>query len=224
MERQTEMPSRRLCAEATMEPGAASTPCDAAGGGRAFAAPAARVHEDASAAQRTWLALWSPVLLKLALAGAALTGMALIGVLSERYELEQRPDEQWRIVQRLSPTLLARANAAPLASAAPTSSAPQPQASRPAQARGAPADASDKAVAVERKIILNVATSEELQRLPGVGQKRAEAIIALRTRLKGFKRLTDLLRVKGIGPRSLKRMLPLLELNPPAGDAGAPRL
>ncbi len=213
MERQTEMPSHRLFAEATMDPGAASTPCDAAGGGRAFAAPAARAASDASAAKRTWLALWSPVLLKLALAGAALTGMALIGVLSERYELEQRPDEQWRIVQKLSPTLLARANAAPLASAAPASSA---------QAATAHSNAPDDAVPVERKIILNVATSEELQRLPGVGQKRAEAIIELRTRLKGFKRLTDLLRVKGIGPRSLKRMLPLLELNPPAGDAGAP--
>ncbi|HEY6560231.1 MAG TPA: helix-hairpin-helix domain-containing protein [Polyangiaceae bacterium] len=214
------MPSRRSFAEATMDPGAASTPCDAAGGGRAFAAPAARVQSDANATKRTWLALWSPVLLKLALAGAALTGMALIGVLSERYELEQRPDEQWRLVQKLSPTLLARANAAPLASAAPASSA---QTTHHAdREQSVPADASDKAVPVERKIILNVATSEELQRLPGVGQKRAEAIIELRTRLKGFKRLTDLLRVKGIGPRGLKRMLPLLELNPPAGDAGAP--
>ncbi len=212
MERQTEMPSPRRFAEVTMDPTPASTPCDAAGGGRASAAPAARVSGDA---QRTWLALWSPVLIKVGLAAVALSGMALVGILSERYELDQRPDDQWRLVQKLSPTLLARANAAPLASSAPAM--PPAAAGPPPLARSAP----DKELPPQQKIILNVATSEELQRLPGVGQKRAEAIIELRTRLKGFKRLTDLLRVKGIGPRGLKRMLPLLELNPPAAaDAG----
>jgi competence protein ComEA len=155
------------------------------------------------------------VLIKVGLAAVALSGMALVGILSERYELDQRPDDQWRLVQKLSPTLLARANAAPLASSAPAM--PPAAAGPPPLARSAP----DKELPPQQKIILNVATSEELQRLPGVGQKRAEAIIELRTRLKGFKRLTDLLRVKGIGPRGLKRMLPLLELNPPAAaDAG----
>ena len=222
MERQTEMPSPRLFAEATMDPTPAPTPCDAAGGGRASAAPAARVCRVRDTSKPVWVALWSPVLLKVALAAAALAAMALIGVLSERYELEQRPDEQWRLVQKLSPTLLARANAAPLTSAAPARPAPQPASGHTPPAH-APASAAPPAPpSVEPKIILNTASAEELQRLPGVGQKRAEAIIELRTRLKGFKRLTDLLRIKGIGPRSLKRMLPLLELNPAAGDAGAP--
>lgn len=213
MERQTEMPSPRLFAEAAMDPTPASTPCDAAGGGRAAAAPAAGVSRDDDRSKATWVVLWSPVLMKVALAALALTGMALIGVLSERYELEQRPDDQWRLVQKLGPTLLARANAAPLASAAPPAGF-APRADTP---RAAPSEAPPS----QQKIYLNVATAEELQRLPGVGQKRAEAIIELRTRLKGFKRVTDLLRVKGIGPRGLKRMLPLLELNPP-GDGGPP--
>ena len=65
------------------------------------------------------------------------------------------------------------------------------------------------------KVILNVANAEVLTQLPGVGNRRAEAIIALRERLKGFRRPSDLLRVRGIGVRSLKRMLPHLVLDAP---------
>jgi competence protein ComEA len=66
------------------------------------------------------------------------------------------------------------------------------------------------------KVILNTATADELTHLPGVGPKRAQAIVALRTRLKRFKSPSDLLRVKGIGPKGLKKMLPHLVLDPPA--------
>jgi competence protein ComEA len=67
------------------------------------------------------------------------------------------------------------------------------------------------------RIILNLATSVDLQKLPGVGPKRAEAILALRTRLKRFRRSTDLLRVRGIGPKLLARLQPSFVLDPPAG-------
>jgi len=67
----------------------------------------------------------------------------------------------------------------------------------------------------EGKVILNLASAQELTQLPGVGVKRAQAIVALRTKLKRFKQPTDLLRVKGIGPRGLKRMLPHLVLDAP---------
>jgi competence ComEA-like helix-hairpin-helix protein len=50
------------------------------------------------------------------------------------------------------------------------------------------------------KVILNLATVEDLRHLPGVGQKRADAILALRARLGHFKHVNDLLRVKGIAP------------------------
>jgi competence protein ComEA len=64
-------------------------------------------------------------------------------------------------------------------------------------------------------VILNLASADELTKLPGVGMKRATAIVALRTKLKRFKHATDLLRVKGIGPRGLQRMLPHLVLDAP---------
>jgi competence protein ComEA len=65
------------------------------------------------------------------------------------------------------------------------------------------------------RVILNQATLEDLRKLKGVGPKRAAAILALRERLGGrFKSVRELLRVKGIGPRSLKRLEPLIVLDP----------
>jgi competence protein ComEA len=65
------------------------------------------------------------------------------------------------------------------------------------------------------KVILNLATVEDLRHLPGVGAKRADAILALRTRLGHFKHVNDLLRVKGIGVKGLKKILPHLVLDAP---------
>jgi competence protein ComEA len=69
------------------------------------------------------------------------------------------------------------------------------------------------------KVILNTASAEELTKLPGVGPKRAQSIVSLRQRLKRFKSLNDLLRVRGIGVRSLKKMLPHLVLDAPKPQA-----
>lgn len=65
------------------------------------------------------------------------------------------------------------------------------------------------------KVILNSATVEDFQRLPGVGKRRAETIVKLREKLKRFRRKTDLLRVRGIGVRTLKRLSPLIVVDPP---------
>jgi len=61
---------------------------------------------------------------------------------------------------------------------------------------------------------LNTATPDDLRRLPGVGGKRALAIIALRSRLPGghIKQIEDLLKVKGIGRAMLKRLRPLVRI------------
>lgn len=64
-------------------------------------------------------------------------------------------------------------------------------------------------------VILNRADASDFQRLPGVGAKRAVAIVELRKRLGRFRRPSDLLRVKGIGPKTLERMLPQLALDAP---------
>ena len=76
-------------------------------------------------------------------------------------------------------------------------------------------------------VILNTATVDDLRRLPGIGEKRATAAIALRTRLGGrFHAIEDLLKVKGVGRATLRRLRPLVRLDPPLmpeGGAEAPR-
>jgi len=77
-----------------------------------------------------------------------------------------------------------------------------------ATADAGPADAgATEGLTPDGKVVLNRAGVDELRRIPGVGPKRAQAIVELRTKLGGrFKRLSDLLRVKGIGVKSLKKM------------------
>ncbi len=72
------------------------------------------------------------------------------------------------------------------------------------------------------KVILNQAGLGDLTRLPGVGPKRAEAILALRERLGRFRRPTDLLRVRGIGPATLQKMQPHFVLDPPPPSTPSP--
>jgi len=55
---------------------------------------------------------------------------------------------------------------------------------------------------------INTATAEELQLLPGIGEARAEAVIALRKRNGGFKAVDELVQVKGIGATALERLRP----------------
>jgi len=82
-----------------------------------------------------------------------------------------------------------------------------------ASARPSPAAAS--AVSSEGVVNLNTATAEELERLPGVGPTRAEAIVRLRTRVQRFGRVEDLTRVRGIGRATLRHMRPYLTLTGP---------
>lgn len=51
----------------------------------------------------------------------------------------------------------------------------------------------------EKSIDINTAGIEELIRLPGIGEKTAEKIIELRTERGKFKRIKELMDVKGIG-------------------------
>jgi competence protein ComEA len=86
---------------------------------------------------------------------------------------------------------------------------------------GAQADAGSSegtagaAVTADGKVILNLATEDDLRKLPGIGPSKARAILALRQKLGRFRRVEDLLRVKGIGRKSLGRLRPRLLIDPP---------
>lgn len=59
---------------------------------------------------------------------------------------------------------------------------------------------------------LNTATTAELEALPGIGPSLAQAIVAERSRLGGFRRIDDLRRVRGIGDRRFEQLRPLVAL------------
>lgn len=58
---------------------------------------------------------------------------------------------------------------------------------------------------------INAATVTELMRLPGVGEAKARAIIARREQ-RAFQRVEEIMRVKGIGRATFRRLRPMLSI------------
>jgi len=58
---------------------------------------------------------------------------------------------------------------------------------------------------------INQAGISQLSLLPGVGPKRAKAIIALREK-RPFRRAVQLRRIRGIGRRTLQKMMPYIRV------------
>ena len=61
-----------------------------------------------------------------------------------------------------------------------------------------------------KAINLNTAGVAELKTLPGIGPKKALAIIEYRKANGPYKKVDDLLGVKGIGPKTLAKLRPLV--------------
>jgi len=61
---------------------------------------------------------------------------------------------------------------------------------------------------------LNTATLEQLDELPGVGPKMAALIVAYRQKNGGFKKVEDLMNVRGIGEKSFLKLRPLITVTP----------
>jgi competence protein ComEA len=69
--------------------------------------------------------------------------------------------------------------------------------------------------AVQKTTInLNTATIDQLMTLPGIGQKTAERILEYRTKSGGFKKIEELMNVKGIGEKSFLKIKPLVSAPP----------
>jgi competence protein ComEA len=95
----------------------------------------------------------------------------------------------WRRRALALAALATLAAAAPLASAAP--------------------NADERPVVVN----LNTATAGELEALPGIGAKKAEAIVDARKSRGGFKSVDELVDVRGIGPAQLEKLRPHLRVS-----------
>ncbi len=66
---------------------------------------------------------------------------------------------------------------------------------------------------VDGTLNLNIASAEELVKLPGVGPKKAALIVAWRTQHGKFERVVDLRRVKGFGAKTVKKLMPYLAVS-----------
>lgn len=62
---------------------------------------------------------------------------------------------------------------------------------------------------------LNTATQTELEKLPGVGPATAKQIIEYRQKNNGFKKVEELMNIKGIGEKSFLKLKSLVTVAPP---------
>lgn len=84
------------------------------------------------------------------------------------------------------------------AAAAPASAAPRrapTRAAAPADAKAAPVD-------------INTATASDLESVPGIGPALARRIVGFREKNGAFASVDDLLKVQGIGEKSLAKLRP----------------
>jgi len=185
------------------------------------------------------LGLWGPPLNKALGAGALLVFVAYLGHVSDHLE-------QFGAVRRLDQKVIALADrwngpkaSAPGALAAESALSPAASIAgdeRPVLAQSAAVDPprvevppgcpktqapGPSALLSDGRLVLNEASVAELDALPGIGAARAEAIVALRGKLNGFKKLSDLLRIRGIGHKSFLKLKERLVLDRPLPGPGA---
>ena len=67
---------------------------------------------------------------------------------------------------------------------------------------------------------LNAATVEQLETLPGIGRKVAERILEYRAKSGGFKKIEELMNVKGIGEKSFLKIKSLVSVARPDKAGG----
>lgn len=74
--------------------------------------------------------------------------------------------------------------------------------------------ASAQAVTASGVVNIQTATPEQLELLPGIGPSKASAIVAYRER-RSFRRVEDIMRVRGIGRSTFRRLRSMLTIEGP---------
>jgi comEA protein len=74
-----------------------------------------------------------------------------------------------------------------------------------------------------KPVNINTANAEELQQVPGIGPATAQKILQMRKSYGAFKRVDDLLAIRGLGQKRLDKMRKYLTVGKPAlsGNPGS---
>jgi competence protein ComEA len=159
---------------------------------------------------------------------AALAGFTLAFMVFEGSKSQAVPRADRNRIERIEP---GRLTATPRPTPVALDATPPPrQAALPSPAPTpliVPSPTPSLAMRLDGRLDLNRATHEDLLTLPGIGETRAQAILADRERLGPFPSVAALDRVEGFGEKAVERLAPLLwvyedpDAPAPAGSAAA---
>jgi competence protein ComEA len=155
---------------------------------------------------------WYQPAIKLAVVVTCLVSFAIFGVIAQTRISRAASNTHVAVALPPSPTETPHPptpEPPKVSGTSPLSSSSAPEKEKPAPSGVLP----------DGRVVLNLATEKELQKLPKIGAKRARSIVELRKRLGKFRSFNDLRRVRGIGRKTLQRLQPLMVLNPPKNDS-----
>ena len=86
-----------------------------------------------------------------------------------------------------------------------------------AQEKAEKAEKAKPAASASSPVNLNTATVAQLETLPGIGSRTAQLIVEHRQKNGGFKKIEELMNIKGIGEKSFLKIKPLVTVGDKAG-------